>query len=121
MFNLLISSAFAQDATAAMPGGLPPALMNYAPFVMIFGVFYFIVIRPQQKKIDETTKMIKALQRGDRILLNAGIYGKITKIEGDDILFVEIADGVTVKMDRTAVQGLEAKPQPVATSGTDGK
>jgi len=87
--------------------------MNYLPFILIFGVFYFIVIRPQQKKLDEQAKMIKALQRGDRIITNSGIHGKISKVEGDDHLMVEIADGVHVKMERSHVQALAAKTQPI--------
>jgi len=114
--NLFASPAFAQDVSAATPSGLTPAMMNYLPLVVIIGIFYFIVIRPQQKKLEEQAKMIKALQRGDRIVTNSGIHGKITKIEGDDHLMVEIADGIHVKMERSHVQGLAAKTQPVAAN-----
>ena len=102
-------------------GGLPPALMGYLPFILIFAIFYFLVIRPQQKKLDEQNKMIKALQRGDRIVTSSGIHGKITKLEGDEQIMVEIADGVQIKMDRSNVQGLEAKTQPVIAAAEDGK
>jgi preprotein translocase subunit YajC len=111
--HLFVSAALAQDAAPAAVGGPPAALMGYVPFIMIFGVFYFLVIRPQQKKYEEQNKMIKALQRGDRIVFSGGIHGKIAKLEGDDLLMVEIADGVQIKLDRSNVQGLEAKTQPV--------
>jgi preprotein translocase subunit YajC len=94
-------------------------LMNFLPLVLIFGVFYVLIIRPQQKKIEEQTKMIKSLQRGDRVITSGGIHGKIARIEGDDILIVEIADGVQIKLARTHVQGLAAKTQPVTAPDGD--
>jgi preprotein translocase subunit YajC len=121
--NIFIASALAQDATAAPPPVATPmaGLIQYLPFVLIFGVFYFLVIRPQQKKLDEQAKMIKALQRGDRIVTNSGIHGKISKLEGDNLLFVEIADGVHVKMERSHVQSLAAKTQPVIAASEQEK
>jgi preprotein translocase subunit YajC len=123
LLHLIIPSALAQDAAAAPPPAPagPIALMQYLPFVLIFGVFYILVIRPQQKKLDEQSKMVKALQRGDRIVTNSGIHGKISKIESDTIVMVEIADGISVKMDRSAVQGLEAKTEPVAAVSNEDK
>ena len=120
--QLFSSPALAQDAgVASAPAGASAGLMGYLPFVLIFGVFYMLVIRPQQKKLDEQNKMIKALQRGDRIVTSGGIHGKITKLEGDTQLVVEIADGVQIKIERTSVQGLEAKTEPVAAAVEDGK
>ncbi len=118
--HLFISTAMAQDVAAAAPVDPMAGMMNYLPFVLIFGVFYFLVIRPQQKKLGEQEKMIKALQRGDRVVTSGGIHGKIAKLEGEDLLFVEIAEGVQIKIDRSSVQGLEAKPQPVAASHDEG-
>ena len=115
--HLFVSAAWAQDATPGTAGNSTPALMGYLPFILIFAIFYFLVIRPQQKKIEEQNKMIKALQRGDRIVTSGGIHGKITRIEGDDQIMVEIAEGVQIKMERGNVQGLEAKTQPLAAHG----
>jgi len=120
--QLFNSPALAQDAGAsAAPAAASAGLMGYLPFILIFAVFYFLVIRPQQKKLDEQNKMIKALQRGDRIVTSGGIHGKITKLEGDTQLVVEIADNVQIKIERNSVQGLEAKTEPVAASIEDGK
>jgi preprotein translocase subunit YajC len=116
--HLFVSAAFAQDAVPP-PADPMAGLMNYVPFVLIFAVFYFLVIRPQQKKLTEQEKMIKALQRGDRVVTSGGIHGKITKLDGDDILMLEIADGVNIKIDRNSVQGLEAKPTPVTVAAND--
>jgi preprotein translocase subunit YajC len=116
--HLIMSSAWAQDAAPATAdtatSTAAAGLMQYLPFILIFGVFYFLVIRPQQKKLEEQNKMIKALQRGDRVITTGGIHGKITRLEGDDQLMVEIAEGVQIKIERGNVQGLEAKTQPVA-------
>jgi len=118
--HLLISAAQAQDAAPPVESSTA-ALMNYLPFIAIFAVFYFLVIQPQQKKLTAQEKMIKALQRGDRVVFAGGVLGKITKIEGDDMIFVEIAQGVEIKMSRNAIQSLEAKPQPVIDTVTDKK
>src|ERR1700690_319445 len=110
--NFFIASAWAQDAAApaAAPGGINSSmLMNFLPLVLIFGVFYVLIIRPQQKKIDEQQKMIKALRKGDRVITSGGIHGKIVKLEGDDVLIIEIAEGVQIKIGRSFVQGLAAK------------
>ena len=103
----------AQDPNTGAPGGLAGGLMNYLPFILIFGVFYFLVIRPQQKKLQDQEKMIKALQRGDRVITSGGIHGKITKLDGDTQLTLEIANGVEIKIERGHVQGLEPAPGTV--------
>lgn len=120
MFNLtqfLISPAYAQAAATMPPGGSGTSVfMNFLPIVLIFGVFYVLIIRPQQRKMDEQAKMIKALQRGDRVITSGGIHGKIARIEGDDILILEIADGVQIKVGRSFVSSLAASTQPVSTA-----
>jgi preprotein translocase subunit YajC len=95
-------------------------MLNYLPFLLILVVFYFMIIRPQQKKIAEQDKMIKALKRGDRVITSGGIYGKITKLE-DDTLTIEIADNVNIKMLRSQVQGLAVKNETgiVASDGSE--
>jgi preprotein translocase subunit YajC len=119
--HIFISSALAQDATAAAPEATQAAMMNYLPFILIFGVFYFLVIRPQQKKLSDQEKMIKALQRGDRVVTSGGIHGKIAKIEEEKFVMLEIAEGVQVKIDRENVSALEAKPQPAIISDKEGE
>jgi preprotein translocase subunit YajC len=114
--QLFVSTAFAQQA---VPGAGSPTvsaaspLMGYVPFILIFCVFYFLVIRPQQQKFDEHGKLVKSLQRGDRVVTSSGIHGKIAKLEGEEHIMVEIAEGIVVKMLRSSVTALEAKTQPV--------
>ena len=119
--QLLIGTALAQVAAPepSLPGGSGTSVyMNFIPLVLIFGVFYMLIIRPQQKKLDEQTKMIKALRRGDRVITTGGIHGKISKLEGEDIVMLEVADGIIIKILRSHVNALAAKTDP-ATSSND--
>jgi len=113
--HFLIGSAHAQAAApaAATGGGSTPFGMGLLPFALIFLVFYVLLIRPQQKRLDEQSKMIKALTRGDRIITAGGVHGKIVKFDGDENLIVEIADGVQIKVVRNTVSTLAAKTEPV--------
>ncbi len=118
---LFISVAMAQDAVPQMADEAPSAMMSYLPFVLIFGVFYFLVIRPQQKKLADQEKMIKALQRGDRVVTSGGIHGKIAKVEGDTQLMLEIAEGVQIKIDRDNIAARETVPQTSAVLANEGQ
>jgi len=122
--HFFLPAAFAQDAAAAAPaastGASLASLTNFLPLVLIFVVFYVLIIRPQQKKIAEQDKMIKALQRGDRIITSGGIFGKITKLE-DDTLTIEIADNVNIKILRAQVQGLAAKTNTATIANDSGE
>ena len=119
MAHLFVAQAFADDAApvAGAPEGLSAGMMNYLPFILIFAVFYFLVIRPQQTKLAEQEKMIKALQRGDRVVTSGGLHGKISEV-ADKHVMLEIANDVHVKVLRDAVQAIESKPMPVASVGT---
>ena len=114
--QLLVASAHAQAAGGVSPpgGSGTSVLMNFLPLALIFGVFYILIIRPQQKKMDEQNKMIKALRRGDRVVTSGGVLGKITRLEGDDVIVLEIADSVNIKVLRTSVAALSAKTDPAA-------
>lgn len=85
--------------TAGLFGMLPP-------LIAMFAIFYFLLIRPQQKKQKEHTSMLEALKEGDNILTNGGIYGTIKKIK-EDVLTVQIADNVRVKVSRKSVSRLK--------------
>ncbi len=85
---------------AAVPQG--NMLMTFAPLVLIFGIFYFLLIRPQQKNQKKLQAMVSAMRKGDQVVTRAGIYGKITALD-DKTVNVEIANNVNVKMTRDAV------------------
>jgi preprotein translocase subunit YajC len=92
------SPAYAQ-ASGAMPGG---DLLGYLPIIVIFVVFYFILIRPQQKRAKETKAMLSALQKGDEVVTAGGVVGKIAKLT-DAYASVEIAPNVEVTVQRNAI------------------
>jgi len=101
-------SFFISDAMAAAPQGQGDALTSLLPLVFIFIVFYFLLIRPQSKKAKEHKQMVEALAKGDEIVTNGGLLGRITKV-GDNFVELEIADGVTVKVQRQAAASLMPK------------
>jgi preprotein translocase subunit YajC len=117
---MFISEAFAQSTGAAGAGGFSmDTLTGMLPIVGMFVVIYFFMIRPQQKKAKIQREMVSALRRGDRVLLQGGMFGLVAKTIGDNELMVEIADKVQVKMLRSAVTEVLEKTQPVPASTDD--
>jgi preprotein translocase subunit YajC len=109
---MLIAPAYAQ--TGGAPGGLD--LISLMPLLLIFVVFYFLLIRPQQKKMKQHRDMIGALKRGDRVVTGGGIIGTVVKLEEDNTLLVEIAKDVRVRVARSTISDLLSKPQPGASA-----
>jgi preprotein translocase subunit YajC len=108
---MLISPAFAQAAGSATTS----SFVQFVPLVLIFVVFYFLLIRPQQKKLKEHRAMLEAVRRGDRVVTNGGIVGLVTKASPEDReLTVEIAEGVRVKVMRDMISNIVSKTEPVA-------
>ena len=106
---MFISQALAQEAgNAAGPG----ALGAFLPIILIFVVFYFLLIRPQQKKMKQHKEMLAAIRRGDRIVTGGGIVGNVTKVIDDNEIQVEIAEGVRVRVHRGLISAVLAKSQP---------
>ncbi len=98
---MFISEAFAQTAPAATGGG-ESSLLSMLPLVLMFVVLYFIMIRPQMKKQKEHKAMIGALARGDEVVISGGVLGRVSKL-GDAMLGVEVANGVELQVQRSAV------------------
>jgi len=101
----------------AADGGLMAIIVNFAPFVAIFVLFYFLMIRPQQKRMKEHRAMIEAIKRGDTVVMSNGMIGKVTRVENEEAM-VEIAQGVNVRVvkamvtevrNRTAIAANESK------------
>lgn len=113
---MLISPAYAQAAGAAAGPGLFESLM---PLLLIFVVFYFLLIRPQQKKMKQHKEMLSTIRRGDRVVTGGGILGSVTKVISDTELQVEIADGVKVRVERSMVSGVVAKTEPADKADND--
>jgi preprotein translocase subunit YajC len=102
--NLIISNAYAQDAAAPQGGGV----LSFLPLFILIVVFYFLILRPQQKRSKEQLTMISALQKGDEIVTSGGLLGRVQKV-GDNSLSVEIADNVVVQVQKSAVQSVLPK------------
>jgi preprotein translocase subunit YajC len=112
---MFISPAFAQGAG----GGDMGALGSFLPLILIFVVFYFLLIRPQQKKQKAHREMLGALHRGDKIVTAGGLVGTVTKILSDTELTVEISEGVKVRVMRGMVSDVIAKTEARTSSDSN--
>ncbi|HEY0329143.1 MAG TPA: preprotein translocase subunit YajC [Rhodopseudomonas sp.] len=109
---MLITPAFAQAAGTASDTG--SMLMSLLPFALIFVIMYFLILRPQQKKVKEHAELVKNVRRGDTIITSGGLVGKVTKVIDDDSLEFEVADGIRVRQMRQMITGVRAKGEPLA-------
>ena len=107
---MFISPAFAQTAGA----GGADAFQAFMPLILIFVVFYFLLIRPQQKKMKQHREMLAAIRRGDKVITGGGILGTVSKVENDDELTVEIAKDVKVRVQRSTVAAVVNRTDPVS-------
>ncbi|SRR5260221_2078326 len=98
-----ISQAWAQAAGAAPAADIMGTLTGVAPFILIFGIMYFLMIRPQQRKAKEHRAMVQQLKAGDKVLISNGLLGTVTQVTDDTEVKVEIADGVRVRVLRQAI------------------
>ena len=87
-------------------------LMQIVPFVLIFVIMYFLMIRPQQKRQKEHQEMIKNVRRGDQVVMSGGLIGKVSKVSDDNELELEIADNVKVRVSRSAIADVRSKGEP---------
>ncbi len=106
----MITPAFAQGATG---GGGGDVILQLVPFLLIFVIMYFLIIRPQQRRVREHQEMVKNVRRGDTVVTSGGIVGKVTKATDDPELEVEIADGVRVKLVRGMISEVRTRGEPV--------
>ena len=83
---------------------------QFVPLILIFVIFYFFLIRPQQKKVKEHKLMVTALKRGDEVITSGGIVGKIERVLGDDKVVIQISENVTVEVVQSTIQSLLNKP-----------
>jgi preprotein translocase subunit YajC len=111
---MFITPAFAQGSLfgggASGDGGM---LMSLLPFALIFVIMYFLILRPQQKRVKQHQEMVKNVRRGDTVITNGGLVGKVTKVIDDDQIEIEIADDVRIRQMRQMVADVRAKGEPV--------
>ncbi|MHA1157520.1 MAG: preprotein translocase subunit YajC [Alphaproteobacteria bacterium] len=110
---MLITEAYAQTGGAA---GGSNVIIQFLPIILIFVIMYFLILRPQRMKAKKHQEMIANLRRGDTVVTNGGVIGKVTKVE-DDELQVEIAEGVKIKVARTMLSQVRAKGEPAKDAG----
>lgn len=109
---MLITEAFAQAPGPAGDGS--GMLMQFFPLILIFAIMYFLLIRPQNKRMKEHREMVAALRRGDTVVTSGGIIGKVSKIVDDNTVTLEIADGVRVQIVRSTISEVRSKGEPAA-------
>ncbi|MGM0585916.1 MAG: preprotein translocase subunit YajC [Pseudomonadota bacterium] len=110
---MFITPAYAQTAGGDPLGGLG----SFVPLILIFVIFYFFLIRPQQKRAKEHKQMLEALRRGDQVVTSGGIVGKVTRVkEGEDEVEVEIADGIKVRVVRQTIANVVSRTEPATES-----
>jgi len=109
---MFVTAAYAQTAGAAGPAS---AITSFLPLVLIFGIMYFLLIRPQQKKMKDLKAMVEGVRRGDEVLTGGGIVGKITKVGEDGFVEVEIAQGVKVKVAKHTITQVMSKTEPASS------
>lgn len=105
----LITPAFAQGSL----GGSGDMILQLVPFLLIFVIMWFLIIRPQQRRAKEHAEMVRNVRRGDIVVTTGGIVGKVTKVTDDPEIEVEIAEGVRVKLVRGMIAEVRSKGEPV--------
>lgn len=105
---MLITPAYAQAAG----GDATSMLTSLLPFALIFVIMYFLILRPQQKRVKDHADMVKNVRRGDTIVTSGGLVGKVTKVVDDDQVEVEISDGVRIRQMRQMISAVRTKGEP---------
>ncbi len=105
--------AMAQTTTAAgaASGGPAAALIQFLPIIGLIVLFYFLMIRPQQRRVKQHQEMVQAVKRGDTVVLNSGVIGKVTKVEDAEVA-LEIAQGVNVKVVKSMISDVRTRGEP---------
>ena len=107
-YGMFATPAYAQAAGGGFGGGLAGMM----PLILIFGIMYFLMIRPQQKKIKQHQAMVAALRKGDQVVTAGGLIGKVTKVGAENDVEVEIASGVKVKVVQHTISQVLNKTEP---------
>ena len=98
-------------ALGSLPEGGSP-LLQFAPFILVLGIFYFIILRPMRQKQQKVQKFLEGLKKGDRVITTGGIYGQVTRL-GDQSIQIEIADKVRIEVAKASIGGYQGQPPVV--------
>jgi len=113
---MFITPAFAQG----FGGDSSSFIVQLLPFILIFVVMWFLIFRPQQKRVKEHREMVASLRRGDTVVTSGGLVGKISKVVDDREIQVEIAEGIRVRVVRSMVAEVRTRGEPIADSPKKG-
>jgi preprotein translocase subunit YajC len=113
--SMFISPAYAQ--APSFLGGGDNMLVSLLPFILIFVIMYFLILRPQQKRQKQHADMVKNVRRGDTVITSGGLVGKVTKVIDDEQVEVEVAEGTRVRQMRSMLADVRAKGEPVKEEG----
>ena len=109
---MFVTPAFAQAAGGQT--GMAGGLISFVPILLIFGIMYFLMIRPQQKKVKQHRAMVEAVRRGDQVITSGGLIGKVTKVDDQKgELELELAPNVKVRVVRSTISQVVSKTEPV--------
>jgi len=111
---MLISPAYAQGAGGA---GSTDILMSLLPFVLIFVIMYFLIIRPQRQRMKQHQELVANLRRGDTVVTAGGLIGKVSKVVDDGEVQLELAEGMKVRAVRSMITEVRSKSEPVKDNG----
>jgi len=118
---MFISTAFAQGSLfGGASGDSGGMVMSLLPFALIFVIMYFLILRPQQKRVKQHAELVKNVRRGDTVITNGGLVGKVTKVIDDDQIEIEIADNVRIRQIRSMITDVRAKGEPVKDEAAAG-
>ncbi len=110
---MFVTPAYAQAAGAGAAGGGMEMVMSILPFVLIFVIMYFLIIRPQRQQMKKREEMLKNIRRGDQVVTGGGIIGKVTKVVDDKEVEIEIAEGTRIRAARSLLSEVRVKGEPV--------
>ena len=113
---MFVTPAYAQ---ASPIFGGDNMFVQLLPFVLLFVIMYFLILRPQQKKVRDHADLVKNIRRGDTVVTSGGLVGKVTKVVDDDQIEFEISEGVRVRQMRQMISGVRAKGEPAKDSAKD--
>lgn len=112
---MFATPAYAQAVGAAPGGGPQDMLIQFLPLIGLVVLFYFLMIRPQQRRAKQHAQMLAAIKRGDNVVLSSGVLGKVVRVEDKEV-GVEIATGVTVKVRKGMITEVTARGEPAAAN-----
>ena len=105
---MFITPAYAQAA-----GDGSSFLIQFAPFILIFLIIYMLIIRPQQRRQKEHREMVSNVRRGDTVIMNGGVVGKVAKVVDETEAMIEVAEGVRIKIIKSMIADVRVKGEPV--------